>query len=131
MQEVQLHLWDDKHWHDAEEKVTSEETHFLELDGRRVKLDLTAAHSRELAELVGSWLDAGSDVDAPPVTRLGHKAGSKESKDWHAGLRAWADKEGRTEEYLKYRPSGKIDYRYPVKLVQDYEAYLLAQAQAA
>lgn len=129
MQEVLLKLWCDKTWHDSEEKVESDGSHVLELDGRRVQLDLTDPHYKALAEFLEPWLAAGHREGEGPVTRVGFKAGSQESKDWRRRLREWADAEGRSSEYLRATPdeSGKNKYTYPRQLVKDFEAHLLAQ----
>lgn len=130
MREVLLRLLCDKTWYDEQEKVESDGSHVLELDGRRVKLDLTDAHYKALAGFLEPWLAAGHGEDEGPVTRLGFKPGSQESKDWRRRLREWADGEDRTSEYLRAAPddSGKNKYKYPRPLVRDFEAYLLAQA---
>lgn len=131
MQEVLLRLWCDKTWHDSQQKAESDGTHVLELDGHRVRLDLTNENFQELAAWLAPWLAAGSQEDTGPVARVGFKAGSKEAKDFRRGLREWADGEGRTEEYKRERPDGKVDYKYPKKLYDDYVAYLLSQAEPA
>lgn len=130
MEEVLLRLLDDKIWHDRQEKVESAGSHVLELDGQRVKLDLTDENFKELAGWLAPWLAAGRREGEGPVTRLGFKAGSPESKNWRCRLREWADSEGRSSEYLRATPddSGKNKYTYPRPLVRDFEAYLLAQA---
>lgn len=133
MQEVVLRLLDDKTWYDRQEKVESAGSHVLELDGNRVKLDLTDENFKELAGWLAPWLAAGHREDEGPVTRLGFKAGSPESKNWRRRLREWADSEGRSSEYLRATPddSGKNKYTYPRQLVKDFEAYLLSLARPA
>lgn len=131
MQEVLVKLWCDKTWHDDQEKAESDGSHVLELDGRRVKLDLADSHYKVLAEFLEPWLAAGRPEGSGPVARLGFRAGTKEAKDFRRGLREWADGEGRAGEYRRERPDGKVDYKYPKRLYDDYVAYLLSQAEPA
>jgi hypothetical protein len=132
MQTVQVHLWDDL---DARGglRVAAAQTVVLEYRRRRVRLDLSDEHEAELAALLAPYLDAGVPEDTRPVTHLGFKAGSKEARDWHAGLRAWADAAGRSSEYqiAGRQPGSKVNYRYPVSLVEDYQEYLISQAEPA
>jgi hypothetical protein len=131
MQEVKVHLWDDVHWHEEEARVESTETHWLELDGRRVRLDLTGEHGKELAGQLARWLDAGHPEGEEATARLGFKPGSAEAKQFYARLREWADAEGRSAEYkIRHRDGSTSlgNYKYGRRLVRDYEAYLMAQA---
>jgi len=134
MQEIQVKLWDDVHWHEEQGRVPSDETHYLELDGRRVRLDLTSEHGKELASQVSRWLDAGRPEGEEATARLGFKAGSAEAKQFYARLREWADAEDRSAEYkIRHRDGSTSlgNYKYGRRLVRDYEAYLLSQAAAA
>ena len=133
MREVYVKLWCDKTWADSHERVESDSAHFLELDGKRVRLDLTDGNYRDLYAVIKPWLEAGHPEDEKPKVGHSFAAGTKEAKDWYRDLRLWADSVGRSEEYRYYHRNGELakDFSYPKKLRDDYEAYLLSQAQAA
>lgn len=135
MQEISIRLLCDKTRAETGTKVDATQVRILEYGKIRRRLDLTDDKAAELDALLKPWLDAGSDEDAKPTARVGFKAGSRESRDFYAGLRAWADREERTAEYTVNHRGGKkvakINYRYPEKLVEDYEAYLASQARSA
>jgi hypothetical protein len=134
MQTVEIKLWDDVDMRSGN-RVPAEEQVVVEYRGRRVRLDLTYAHAAELDTLLEPWLAAGGPEAAAPEFRHGFKPGSKEARDWRAGLRHWADSAGRTAEYMPVpRRDGlpaKLNYRYPLGLVRDYEAHLVELAKAA
>jgi len=135
MQEVLVRLWDDVALAEEGERTQSDEQ--VELRFRRggkevaVRLDLTREHGDELEAQLARWLKAGSAIGAPPEFRYGFKPGSKEAKDWRRELRNWADAEGRTAEYLRSDGDSKNRYKYPDKLVKDYQEYLLSKTRAA
>jgi hypothetical protein len=56
-------LTDDLIAHQTGEEVEAQRTHVLELDGRRVQLDLTEENSAVLVKALGPYLEAGY---APP-----------------------------------------------------------------
>jgi hypothetical protein len=132
MQAIEVKLYDDRHWHDGEGKVQAHVRQVLEYNGKRVKLDLSDLHHQELAELLQPWLAAGQPVDAQPTARLGFRPGSSESRAFYAGLRTWADENGRGEEYqVKHREGSdpvKVNYHYPESLLRDYENHLAGRA---
>jgi len=131
MKTVEIKLWDDVHAKKGA-RVQADETVTLEYASPRlhgsVRLDLSADHGKELDELLASWLEAGQGADAPMMAH--GKAGSKEARDFYAGLRAWAKSVGRDgEHWTKGRGDRPPQYYYPRSLVQDYEAYLIEQAE--
>ena len=98
---------------------------------KRVKLDLTTAHAAELESLLFRWLEAGQDQDAK-VTALphSHKAGSKEARDFYAGLREWARAVCRDGEHWTSGKGGRPrQLYYPRGLVADYKDWLTEQAE--
>lgn len=134
MRTVEIRLWDDVHAK-AGERVPSDEQATLEYTSKRVRkrvtLDLTTAHVKELENLLLCWLEAGQDLDAK-VSALphSHKAGSKEARDYYAGLRKWAKAAGRDGEHWTSGKDGRArQLYYPRGLVGDYQAYLLDQAE--
>ena len=134
MQQILIKLWDDREFADHGTYVESQGAHFLELDGRRVRQDLTAENYRRLRSEVLPWLRAGHSEDERPSARAGFRLGSSESKQFYKDLRKWADSEGRSAEYQIRHRDGQIsanNYKYKENLVRDYEAYLLTQAKAA
>jgi hypothetical protein len=131
---VEIRLWDDL---DNKEgtRVQSDEQVTLEYTSKRVKkrvtLDLTTAHAGELEGLLFRWLEAGQDQDAK-VAALphSHKAGSKEARDFYAGLREWAAMVGRSGEHWTTGRNGQAkQFYYPRGLVADYQDYLLDLAR--
>jgi hypothetical protein len=134
MRTVEIKLWDDVHAK-AGERVPSDEQATLEYTSKRVRkrvtLDLTTAHMKELENLLFCWLEAGQDP-AAKVSALSHshKAGSKEARDYYVGLREWAKAAGRDGEHWTSGKGGRArQLYYPRSLVEDYQAYLLDQAE--
>lgn len=134
MQTVEIRLWDDVHAK-AGERVPSDEQATLEYTSKRVRkrvrLDLTTAHMAELEDLLFRWLEAGRDLDAKAAALPhSHKAGSKEARDFYAGLREWAKSAGRDGEHWTSGKGGRArQLYYPRGLVADYQAYLLGEAE--
>jgi hypothetical protein len=134
MQTVEIRLWDDVHAQEGQ-RVQADQQATLEYTSKRVKkrvrLDLTTAHAAELEDLLFRWLEAGQDQDAK-VTALphSHKAGSKEARDFYAGLRAWAKDTGRDgEHWTSGKGSHPRQLYYPRALVADYKNWLISQAE--
>lgn len=74
------------------------EHHELELDGRRVEIDLTAAHSKELTGFLADYLEAGHTTKYPskpykPKTEKGTRMA--EARRVNAAARDWAVTIGR------------------------------------
>jgi hypothetical protein len=133
MQEIAIKLWCDRHWRASGEKAEATEARQMEYGRRRGRWDLCADCAAELDALAAGWLKSAQGEDARPTATAGFRPGSRESRNFYAGLRKWADAQGRTEEYMvKHRPgtvSGKVNYRYDL-LIEDYEEYLVSRAAA-
>lgn len=133
MQTVEVRLWDDLDAR-AGERVQSDEQVTLEYTSKRVRklvrLDLTAAHAAELEDLLFRWLEAGHDPAQPMTVGHAHKAGSKEAREFYAGLREWALATGRDGEHWTAGKNGRQpQLYYPRRLTADYQEYLLGEAQ--
>jgi hypothetical protein len=131
MQTIEVRLWDDLDAR-AGERVPSDEQVTLEYTSKRVRklvrLDLTTAHATELEDLLARWLDAGHDPAQPAA--VSHKAGSKEAREFYAGLREWARAVGRDDEHWTSGRNGRErQLYYPRQMVADYQEYLLGEAQ--
>jgi hypothetical protein len=132
MQTIEIRLWDDVEAKagrrvQADVQVTLEVTTPKGTE-RRV-LDLTAEHLAELGGMLAPWLAAGRDPDAPAIASA-HKAGSKEAREFYAGLREWAKSAGRDGEHWTSGKNGRErQLYYPRQMVADYQEYLLGEAQ--
>lgn len=99
---------------------------------RRVRLDLTDAHAKELEETLARWLDAGQKP-SDQASAHGHQPGSAGARQFYAGLRDWAKAEGRDGEHWTTGKGGRArQLYYPRQLVADYREHLrsLAERQA-
>jgi hypothetical protein len=134
MQQIVIKLWCDQHHSATGEKVEATEVRDMAYQGKPGHWDLCAPCAAELDAVTGQWLRSAQREDARPTAVADFRPGSRESRRFYEGLRAWADSQGRTEEYLiRHRPgskSAKVNYRYDT-LLDDYEAYLAARATAA
>jgi Lsr2 protein len=134
MKTVEIRLWDDLDGK-AGRRVQSDEQVVLEFTSRRVRkrvtLDLTTAHAAELEDLLSRWLEAGQDPDVKVAARPhSHKAGSREARDFYAGLREWAKSVGRDgEHWTSGKGSRPRQLYYPRGLVADYQDWLMSQAE--
>lgn len=124
MRELQLVLSDDLAYAQGE-RIPAEETVVIAIDGKTRELDLTAAHAKELREMLAPYIDAGHvpgnqpsrAAVKPPVDVIQSRARQKQ-------LRDWADRKGlRSEDGLRpiYRTPGG-GYYYPHDMVKQYEA---------
>jgi hypothetical protein len=135
MRSVEIKLWDDVHYAEDAEKVEAvRKTRLVYQDGdgapQEVVLDLTTEHADLLASQMARWIKAGHPPEQGIVLTRGYKAGSKEARDFYAGLRAWAKSVGRDgEHWTQGRGGREPQYYYPRGLVRDYEAYLIEQAE--
>jgi hypothetical protein len=136
MQTVEIRLWDDLEAA-AGSRVPSSTWVTLEYGTekggvKRVRLDLTAEHEAELSGLLAPYLAAGSRPDqASPKAAFtpGSRTGSTEARAYFAGLREWAEAEGRLEEcYTTESPGKPRQYYYHREIRQDYEKHLLSLA---
>lgn len=127
MEQVQVKLYDDRSYHADGSLVEADASHILELDGRRVKLDLTEDNFDELSGQLARWLDAGSPA-APSmaVKQVQKRKRSGSLKPDHLllnqAIRYWAAWQDRVAETLV--PTG---YYYKAKLRADVNAWLTAQ----
>jgi hypothetical protein len=137
VQTVEIKLWDDLAHHQSKDKVPAdvqvELTYKTKKSTRHVRLDLSEQHGEELDALLAPYLEAGRGAGAPPEFHHGFRPGSKEARDYRQALRDWADSEDRTGEYLVKNPevAKKNRFTYPLQLVQDFEAHLVALAENA
>jgi hypothetical protein len=132
MQEILVKLWCNRCFHTHDRRIEATELRRFTAGRKPRRLDLCAPCAEAFDAEVGGWAAMADEEDARPETRF--RAGSKESRDFYAGMRAWADTQGRTAEYeVRHRGPGphKVNYNKPQKLVDDYLAYLAGQAKAA
>jgi hypothetical protein len=135
METVEIHLWDDLDAR-AGNRVESDQQVTLEYStkrgSRRVRLDLTDEHAKELEEVLARWLDAGQRP-REQASAHGHQPGSAAARQFYAGLRDWAKAEGRDGEHWTSGKGGRArQLYYPRQLVADYREHLrsLAERQA-
>lgn len=90
---------DDLHQAEDGEQVQADRTHTLALNGRRVEIDLTAAHYKELDEALARYFKAGRTNGTSAQSRGACCCMAPRT----VGMRAYADANG-----INYRyPSGK------------------------
>lgn len=87
----------------------------LTWDGSTVELDLTAEHRKEIDQLVAHLFRIGTIVGKSAATRQDNQG----RRAYLRGLRAWADAQGRSDEYRT--PSG--GYFYPKGLREEYDEH--------
>jgi hypothetical protein len=119
-------VWDDMAYADGGRKVPATQTVNLRLGGTQVDLDLSDESAHRLGELLAPWLKAGRPPEdrTAPVPGAG---GTRESREFFAGLRAWAAQVGRSDEHWTQGKGDKPkQYYYPKALIADYEKHLLA-----
>lgn len=151
---TQVLIWDDVHKAAGLDVEAGHTDVGLSWDGKAVTLDLAAEHYREVNAFLAPYLASGTPVKgarkrgagpgAPPpykpapagqgrqpapsyVDRLMRSRGytTAQSGEYLRGLRAWADSQGRTDEYarkLDGSPRPGTKKYYPQQLVKDYEA---------
>lgn len=96
MKEIQVVMSDDLIWSETRERIPADETVVIAIDGQTRELDLTAAHAKELRELMADWMAAGNPPQSepgPPV-RHHHSPAGKSLKTGRlrmAKLRQWVD----------------------------------------
>lgn len=116
MKEQVIVTSDDVHFRETGERVPADTTVTIGLNGEWRELDLTGDHNDELMVAFGRWWRAGHKVPAPARAAATRVSQDPDRKHFLKGLRAWADKEGKSEVYKS--PSGS--YYHPLWLRADY-----------
>lgn len=132
MEKVTVVLYDDLHHHDTGLLIEADASHVLELDGKRVKLDLTSTNFKALEENLREYLAVGTQVSAG-ATLGAPRAGKSRSgvpQDpaklvFNKALRLWAVWQARGAETRV--PTG---YYYKMDLRKDVRAWLDEQGMS-
>ena len=104
MKQVEIAAYDDLDWTEKQSKVPASHTVFLGLDRKWYELDLTEAHTIELAEFLARYIKAGNKPEvAPPTLPLGSTMG--EARKRNRAIIEWADAHGH-----KITRTGKTPY---------------------
>lgn len=129
MEKIQVVLYDDMHHSNDGSLVVADASHVLELDGQRVKLDLTEANFEELGDFLAEYLAAGSPIAIPgAAANPGRPGGRKgvspdpERVTFNEAMRLWAAWQDRVEE-TKTRSGSGVQY-YWSSLRKDVAAWL-------
>ena len=89
---------------DIDQRLIAERTGvILELDGKRVSLDLANETFAKLSETLEPYLQAGMSVAIPPQTRKPVKPQANINKAQNAAIREWAAANG-----IDVSPRGRI-----------------------
>jgi Lsr2 len=129
MKTLEIKSWDDVHAQEGV-RIESARTVSFSFDKTDYELDLTAEHAAELEQLLAPWIKAAHPPSNGLVLTRMRKPGSAESREFYAGLRAWAKAVGRDDEHWTSGKNGQPrQLYYPRQMVTDYEAYLLSQAE--
>lgn len=133
MKELQLVLSDDLTYATTGERVPADESVTISLDGRTRELDLTAAHAKELRDILDPYMKAGHvpgnepNLTSPEGKRIKKPTPSLiEARAEQKKIRDWADSMGLKSPDGK-RPIYRTEsggYYYSYKLLKEYEAYL-------
>lgn len=124
MKRVQLAIFDDIEFAAGGKLLEASKTVQLGWEGEWVELDLTHSNYASLRDVLAPYLKAGHKEGAIGSPR-DEPAGSPRRRAYYKGLREWAKRAGRQQEYM--RPESGT-YTYPKPLCDDYDAYLLSQA---
>ena len=121
MKRVEIAAYDDLDWTEKQAKVPASHTVLLGLDRKWVELDLTEAHTIELAEFLARYMKAGNkpEVAPPPAPPPPPgKSSMGESRKRNKLIVAWADENGHP---VTRNEAGKLTY-IPLPTRRAYDA---------
>lgn len=126
MKQVEVACYDDLDWTEKEAKTPATHTLYVGLDGQWRELDLTEAHTIELAEFLARYMKAGHKPEAPPKPpkpqggSSHYRTSRAEAIERNKAMAAFAEARG-----LKYNPATKTTGAYfPKDTRLAYEAHL-------
>lgn len=136
MKELQLVLSDDLTFATTGERIPADESVTISIDGRARELDLTAAHAKELRDILDPYMKAGHvpgnepNLTSPEGKRIKKPTPSLiEARAEQKKIRDYADARGLKSPDGKrpiYRTEGG-GYYYPHSLVVEYQAWVEAR----
>lgn len=128
MKDIQIVIFDDVEFGETGERVPATDTITLGWQGNWVELDLSDEHARDLWARIKRYYTNGH---APGEGMVEPKQTVAGSYAYYRDLRAWADSEGRSDEYhAKPRNNTKATgYSYSKKLRSDYRRHLASLAE--
>jgi hypothetical protein len=119
MKRVEIAAYDDLDWTEKQAKVPASHTVLLGLDRKWVELDLTEAHTIELAEFLARYMKAGNKPEVPPPAppELPGATSMGEARRRNAAIVAWAEANG--HKVTRQKSGG---YYIPIETRRAYRA---------
>lgn len=142
MKEIQVVALDDVHRLEGQRVEADEIDVPLKFGDQECELDLTGSHYQAVKAFLAPFFEAAAAADdgrakgaakkkfVSPLDQLcPFPASTHERRDYLTGIRLWADRVDRQDEYMPKGNSTGEGFHYPKQLLLDYNEYLASQVK--